>query len=674
MRAPTILVVLSLTAVIAPTSSGQNNFEELATDSEGDVVIAGQTTAPSPASDLIELRATENGTHLIFIVEMANFADQSTPVKDNALVHVHYEYHQAAYRLVLERRITIDSAEPSYSASLQLQNSVTREYDAVDVDIPIEADEASATMTTAVRYAAIEGASGFPAAAGQSLTGIYVQSTHDLEPGSGALASNEPTLPNDRMPDTGLVEYTLKQAVTEGASFTATLPTPVRFTNGGSSTYAFPIVVASGQPEPLELIFSTKGAPANWNIDFTNPIIELQPNGEAQNLLVVRAQFAHEHGGEETIQVRVETSDGTSAVDLEARIAFTDIPQPAGHHSRLWLHTTEDATTIPRPILEATGSSAASPFMNAMKEDERDTNQVVNIQSIEGGLGWVIPLDPGLSIGLDFEDDLPGEYELRFAPNLPAPVEDFSIEGHILVGPEGALVRVADLESQSVGTLSAEQTVIGAIRPTPEGDLVSFQPGSNMLLVVVAQFSGANAAAPVNPPDLLPGGELELPLLEYQDPVPLVPNANIVLAQPDIREANPGRLTSVPIELRNEANQYLVVTLGVLGADDQWMVSLDRDEIALPAKESRTVNAILKVPADASHGTILRFLMTAQDDVAGVTSVVPVTVLVNDREDIASATLDAPEEDSPGLGPIFLMLFMAVAAMATRTKPRNTAD
>jgi hypothetical protein len=649
------LSILVALLVIQPGLAQASTPETVAVDPSGDV--AGATPESSDAGDLTALYLQEFSGNWEFSIEVADLSG-TTPLTDNAFYFLYITYLNADYRIKVERIQPLNAGETDYFAMFQKWSGVQQEYVDQELEVLVEADSENSWMTFGIPFEVIEGSDGWPVAAGQKLTDIYVDSTN--EAGS---ASTPQGVYYDRMPDTGVVEWSITEANSQGASFFASMPASLRYTNGGVVTFAFEIIASNGGTETLELQYEATNIPDSWTVEFINPVLALEPQEAVTNVAIIKGTTGHDHGSAETFPISVRTLDGSEVVELEATIVFTETPQPAGHHPMLWLHSVEvEPGALPREALEASGSNYVAFFMNTLEEDDRDIGRSADSQNYGDFEGFRIQLDPDLGIGLDFDVSQPSHYNLGFQPNTPqAPLEGFSLSGAIVVGKDGTYTTIATLSEQAAMTLEGQVWVEGAITPTPAGDLVPFEDGNELYLELYVEFS--NQDSNPNWPEILPGGDILLPLVEYEDPLPLV-SSNLEIETPAELLANPGLPGTFPLTIKNIATEDIEATIQFLGVDETWGLTATPNSIQIGAGTSQQINVELDIPVDLTVDDVMEFFVVVRDVQGGDPAIQAISI---DLTLDANANVTGQQvQESPGPAMVPALALLALAVLAFR--------
>lgn len=470
----------------------------------------------------------------------------------------------------------------------------------------------------------------------------------------------------DHMPDTGTVSYEVAQGVPQTGHVRLGSPLPMRQSNGGAGTWVFGVTaVNSGDPDTFDL--AVADAPEDWEMRLPFDVLELE--GTQTFPVLVVTPFGHEHDDTQTFTVEAASRSDPSAVGRVALgIHYPQVPQPAGHHATLWLHSTDDPSGLDALVEPTSGwNPGLQAYMNALEADDNDAQIAVpaadsNLAVLEDALyQWDIPLSPSLQIGLDF---MPGQMgSLTFPIHTTSPLMGATLHGSLLHVGEGTTV-LADAPRVELGDLAADSDVIAelVLTPTPESDLVPFEDGAQMVLQVVLDQDTSAAEGPVRNPELMPGGVLHLPLAEYRDPVGgFLEIADGLRFDAGLSQSavNPGRTTVVPLELHNDG-EATEVHFDVVGLLAQWVEV--PEPVRLEAGEHASIDVAIAAPADAANGTVAELIVTARSpDRPFDTALAKVIVQVDDTRDIEDQARRDVHKNAPGLGPLMLLAAIFLA-------------
>lgn len=344
----------------------------------------------------------------------------------------------------------------------------------------------------------------------------------------------------DVMPDSGVgtVSYVVQGEGVAGLDTLIEVERPRRSSNGEETTFVFlPAVVNQGQEARTYTIEAT-GMPDDWDVHVPIEAFVLEPEERRELPVIAAIPFNHRHGQAQSFQVTVaDVEDASHSLSTELGVTFLAVPQPAGHHDTVYLHSTPSRSAFPRELAEG---DQVSVYMNTLKQDPASANlpsrpEMADEGSTGGFTGtvfrWCIPLRPHLLIGMDWDQNQEGtgSFTLR-APQ--APFQGELSGGFWIAGPDDGghrdggtctqgrpPIKVAEIGSMNLAIPSGQEIEIQVpIAPLPEGDFIPEQAGQDLFLEL--RFDTAQATFGANElPVLKPGGWFELPLHEYHEPL-----------------------------------------------------------------------------------------------------------------------------------------------------------
>jgi hypothetical protein len=294
---------------------------------------------------------------------------------------------------------------------------------------------------------------------------------------------------------------------------TAATNQAIRFSNGEATTYHWPIKITNLDLDNKVIRILAETGPG---VEVKMPVaVDVPGNGQVVFNVYASVPFRHEHGGQ--IRIPLELMDGQNVLSFPLTVQYLEIPQPSGHHPELWIHTD-------------VGNKA---WMNA--EAPVDESELIEPRASScgqaSGVGWFIPLEPQLLLGLD------GRLEETATASVP-----FQVRGALAEGAFYADLQLYNVKDQKLTLklpFEGEKSPIGF---TPSGtsftldfsmdlpesmDLLEPTVSANLMLRVGycptpptdTVFIVQNLAEIVLDLDtvMLPGGNLLLPLNEYRD-------------------------------------------------------------------------------------------------------------------------------------------------------------
>lgn len=534
------LAALLLTAL--PVASQLDaSAAPLAEDPAGDV--AGNsfgTPAPGLGGfedvDLTGLWLTETPTTFELRLRFAHMDGEPGP--DQPSTYTHFTFDGVEHRAWLGR--SADNEAWFGSIAARDGQGFFRTVGPLNARYDVAAAEVWATIDRDL----VQGPTGRSPGNGDVLTGVWAVSWASL---GHATSINDPTLPvkgylldvGDRVPDDAGLDVPIRYGgdVSSGG-ITLVASEPYRASNGAATTYVYDLEAANRGDVARSLVLEALHLPLGWNVTLPGSAVTLEPGATISFQVAVATTFAHDHGTSQAFHLRLaDPLDDSASAMAELGVHYLTVPQPAGHHDTLFLHShpwSETAAYVNPPLGGTTGLMS----MNTLEEDPEDAGiPVIGYSWLASGVehyGWSVCLDPGLAMGLDFDLSRLGQIALPVSSERP-------ILGAVL---SGRLLRVApgmvtsscfpstynDLEVTELATVEAtEPAQVGpagthtfetTITPLADADRVPYEDGAHLVLelTVVADGVGIGGTGGVA---IVPGGWLQLPLDEYADAVPM---------------------------------------------------------------------------------------------------------------------------------------------------------
>ncbi|HEX9816927.1 MAG TPA: hypothetical protein VGB18_08095 [Candidatus Thermoplasmatota archaeon] len=517
----------------------------------------------------------------------------------------------------------------------------------------------------------------------------------------------------DRAPDDGSAEdFRFRRGASErGGDLFLRADVPVRASNGESTTMVFNVQLGNeGDVDRVITLTAVEDNPG-WAVRLPERM-HVPADSSVRVPVILSMEFAHEHATTEFFRVRAQSiDDARQWAEIELGVSWLDVPQPAGHHDRLWIHSyARDGQVRGVPVDEALGLVAA--WMNAVPDDPdpRVTGEPVpgRTGSTEQGplatpvpteTWWRFRLDPGLQIGLDPDISRPGSFVTEILSTAPATSAEISVEvvycdptGTIpgeatdecgKSGEPGSLVRLLTGES-GPRTLAANGPTGFAVElvPNATADLIPHQVGSFLELrvtLVTNTPQGVDLGQPptpkLNPTESL----LTIPLHEYHDPVDQtflnVGTVSLEALDPYDKRVNAGRGSVFRFDVTNSGEAAHTMSLLAEGINSAWARVHEGSEITVPAHETKQVSLIVNAPDDAVAGERAELFLVAQsqeDPNVVALGRVRVTVIEMDVLDIpdeaASLSPATTDGSTPGFGTALLLLALVVPFLVRRRR------
>ncbi len=600
-------------------------------DSTGDTTSTIVGVAPAvgndpSALDLVSLAVAEDSDSVDFILEVANLDQENPTPYDGGNVHVEFAHGDTTYRVRFDRDTV--SGTPRYWASLWVFDSGRGGF-VNQASLDIGVDLGTSTMTVEVPRPWLVDGNGTAPTAGRSLERFRAFSVN-ADPfffGQGGFVQVR-----DNMPDSGFGDdpYAFVLGIKQSGDARLTSDNPSRASNGEAGTFVYGVRLHNLAPDEALFDLSTASVPNNWEITLPASTIRIPGNASREFPILATVPFAHQHGTFESFHLIAQSrADAGSTGRIELGIRYLEVPQPAGHHDQVYLHTREVAQN--QGGIRVSTAPATTAFMNTVEDHDRDQNVLVPpgqgqfFQPGQRFFQWNIYLEPGLEMGLDFDVEDAGELSATFSSELGFPASTLS--GQLIhetgqVDRDGDLVSVtetvlADLlpsTAQSIGT-STEFSVV--VQPTAEADLVPYSQHAALRLRLVLQTDGPHAGTMQVIPQLAEG-QMRLPLNEYRDSIEGVFNnlAGLSFRHDSAPErlVNPGETVLFNLTLRNDGAVDDVFSLRVNGTNQGWARILgDQSVFVATGAERRVVVAVSPDP-DAADGLEADLIVTAISD------------------------------------------------------------
>ena len=337
-----------------------------------------------------------------------------------------------------------------------------------------------------------------------------------------------------------------------------------------------------------ELDISIEDAPDRWKtaVPLASPDVR---NGTARIPVLVAVPFNHQHEGLESAILKVQS--GRSVARVPFGLFYPPIPQPAGHHSMLWLHSQQrDPTTLGGHYV----------FMNTLEDDPDDDGTPVASRGVAlrnppeiAVIGrWEIPLDPRLGVGLAFAE---GPATARIVLEAPMPATEVRVKMDLWLEGHGWIVQLP---------FTAPADVLGRrtfdLAGTTPAQSFGTAPAGSLTLRVEAW--GLHVPGPEGMGLMLvpAGGQLQLPLEEFRDPLNLQGLAK-PLDLANLVRVNPG-----------ETRQIVIRAPGAPFSSVGYLST--RDWVATAYDHSKDWIIAVRAPADAAHGDTIDVAVWGESD------------------------------------------------------------
>lgn len=554
----TLVLLAFLTALVPAPVNAQTEPAPLAEDASGDVKgtpIGGPTQPVSGFEDvdLTALFLTETPDTFDLRVRLAHMDGQPGP--DQPGVKTTFTFDGVDVQVSMYR--STDNA--AWFGSLSTRNGETDSFHYV-LDLAARYDVDAAEVWTSVPRDQVVGSSGRLPGHGDALSNVF---TTTYASAGHSTNFNQPPLPKgylldigDRLPDVDGLSLPVQFGGAAGSGgLSLTTKQPYRASNGAATTYVFDLEARNTGDADRVLTLEALGVPDGWNVTLPGTQVDLAHGATASFQVALATVFFHAHGSSRAFHLRLaDANDDQAWATVELGIHYLAVPQPAGHHDTLWLHThpwSETAAYVNPPL----GGTTGIVTMNTLQEDRDDAGvPVVGYSSMGSneGYGWAVCLDPGLAMGLDF--DLSRTGQLDFPVATERPMMGAVLSGRLLRVAGGLstescypseyadldVLELARVEATAPADIAPQggHTFQATVTPLADADRVPYQDGAQLVLELWVGGDGVGVGG-AGGLALQPGGSMTLPLQEYNDTVPVFQGA---------AEAGPGSVFSAPHE------------------------------------------------------------------------------------------------------------------------------
>lgn len=656
MKLPFALLAAALLAQLALPAAAQappaDDAVRLLEDKGGDVKLDAATTDQDPAgrwaaTDLRALDVRETSDEVTFILTVGSLAPSSeAPAAENVRYAIGFRHLDQAYRVAISR---FTFAGSSSFGSLEAYDAATGEYQQVGPFRSAVEDPVAGTLSFTVDRDALvdrQGDAPHPEVPLADWSAAAYGGTFGSPSGGGRglcfdRSSCTQVFPYayDAMPDAGNGTTSLVPRFGIAQSGHARLysQVPTRASNGEATTIVYQVHAVNRGPRNETFALAASGVPAGWEVRLPATRLTVPANGSVALPVLLSVPFTHEHGTYQKFLLELRSlADAGSVGRIQLGIRYVNPPQPAGHHSTLWLHALSPPPATGNAAVDGEMSGPPTLSMNALADDPLDSRADVPGRSCGTGLVpplvhycWQIPLRPHLELGLDFDLLRKGTISLPVRTALPLP--GATLEGslrYIAPGeefdffddPPVALAAIvphapADVPPNSEGTILSADIVA-----TSDGDYVAYQKGAQLyldleLVATGAQPFGGSFGGQASPA-IQPGGVLaDLPLNEYHDMVAQVFASNSTLQLrpdgPQDRTTNPGKTLLFNLTLQNDGEAG-TFNLELTGIHLPWArIVAPGEQVRLDSGESVAVRVAVQVPTSADKGDTADLVLAA---------------------------------------------------------------
>ncbi len=467
-----------------------------------------------------------------------------------------------------------------------------------------------------------------------------------------------PLMAHDRAPDSYFEDasYEMKTGATlSRGELLAGTSDPVRWTNGEATTFVYTIRLTNLGAQKIVSV-APVDVPGHWQVAFSDRYT-VPANTHINVTFHVAIPFAHSHGLFEEFGLQFTSVDAGHEATARMGVYWPLVPQPAGHHDHLWLHSVAQAATNPFQI----DANEVHGWFNAAKQDERDTATPIPPDFIalpdDGTMQahWRLLLEPSLRMGLDFLLEKVGEGTMTL--QFPIPVSDPTLTFELrhydrrFIVPRVTTLVVAEAThtGQASGTIPF---VFESLAPRDAADLIRYLPAADLELNLTLTgvipglgFENPSAIAPSLLPDQ---SEFTLPLLEYHDPLEATfftdASARITVGtQGQEREVNPGEQVVYNMTLHYNGVFATDFVIELTGHQD-WAVPLGDARFTMEPGTAREVAIAVQPPLNAPEGTFDTTIRLVSTTNAAVEAGMVVRTTVVHGADVPDETALATEK------------------------------
>lgn len=689
------LTVLAALAAVPPSASGQPSPGTPVTlqDGAGDVTFTFQGqpapvagTTLYPGADLVSLSMREDRGSIAVTLGVAKLPSSQDPGMDGTVYDVFFTHNGREFRL--EIRFVLPITVPQPSAQLAFRDAPSGEFDGLWATRDLLIDAAANTVTVDVPRELLADADGAAPYPGRALEGISVLSRSAFG-GSGVqiivpLADGYEV--SDAMPDDPAMAATLPIALGVQQTGTARLAsvTPFRASNGEATTFIYNVSVVNLAAENDSFELSATGVPAGFTLVLPVPFVFVEAGSAAEVPVLLTMPFGHQHGDLASFVLEAQSlSDPGSVGRIEMGVRFLAVPQPAGHHDTVYLHSGPGNQGF-GPLFQS-----EQGYMNTLEVDPNDLGvNLYNTGWSQSGAGewsawWTFPLSPSLEMGLDIDGGKVGHIKVPIGTTVPALQARMQASLEVFT-PDGGFGGFFFGDGEALATM--EETAPIDITGGPvlfEGDLlpmgdqrIPFEAGNDLMLTVQLTWVGPNGiGAADETPYVAPGGSAVLPLREWHDAVDAVLSTvggpAMAALGPQERLVNPGEAVVFPVSITNPLDEGLSLVFEVTGSNREW-VTLPSASLRAGPKETLTTSVVVRAPpsaVDQERADLV--LMAYSEDRPEARGLLRLVAQVDTDEDQADDTAVAEglaKKGTPAPGALPVLGLLALVALALRRR------
>ena len=683
MRLLSVVVLSALLCVPMATAAEDKPADRLKVleDARGDHVMSagGQPTPVSggDAADLLSLDVTELERSLVFRLSVAALAASETPYTQDAFYRIDFKARGAGYCIFSY----FDAASVQASASLAAEDSGSG-FCRGREEVAVTVDAAAGVLSFDIPRSMLPGSDGAPLMRDDAVSefAVFAETIGDALARGYTLGTARG---DDRMPDTGTGSTVMPVRLggSQNGTLRASIPDPVRVSNGEATTYLYVVKVTNKADHPDTVEVRAGTAPPQWTLTFPQQEVRLEEGAEAEVPILVTVPFNHEHGTYMATNVTFQSrSDPLSHATMELGVRYTKVPQPAGHHDTVYWH-----------------SGGGRPFINTLENDTIPEGEggaapqgwTCGFGGADSGRGRFVPLVPDLDLGLDVDMTRWGNATVIVQSEVPV-LGTLRVGGYFVAwyGDDQPSPCVQEAPPEAIAVLERSEplrldantpvTLTLPVKPLPYGDRLERKPDIHMgLIVAFYQEQGSFVTGIVPYPEVQDGTTFQLPLSEYHDKVDqyfsTLSGVDLYAVGGQQLKVNPGETVLFEVKAEMLGTQAADFRLEVSGLNTEWARVIGGTQVRLEPGNPSTITVAVEAPEGATAGTVADLTLHAvKADDANVRSLIRLLATVETAEDLPDEAPQAEEiakqaqKSTPALPVLLGLLVFALVAVRRR--------
>lgn len=657
----------------APVDLLQDAAGDVRTEVQGQ---AGPNHPLYPAVDLVGLSMLESAADLRFTIQVADLRPGNEETGFDGTTHeIYFTHNGREFQLAFYQ--SLPALQDFTYVVLSMRDRVQDEWSDVWADgFAVERSVQDNTLSVAIPRDQLVDREGSPPFLGRSLENIRVTAHSALSEGTinfGLTSQPMPSRVLDDMPESGTpgATFPIQFGVAQTGHARLWSDAPFRASNGEATTYVLLVQAENLADETDDFELVTVGVPSHVTVVLPVPYLTLDAGASFQVPVLVTVPFGHDHGSSTkfTLEMRSQ-SDATSVGRIEMGVRFLPVPQPAGHHNRLFLHAPAgqsgalffDFNSGRMNTLEVDATAGAGPYYGSGL-------------SFGGNFrhSWQYALTPALELGLDLDLTQTGAFSIPITSVLP--LQQASLQGDLwLYGSES--VHVGTLSATAPVDTPPQSTTLftGEFVPADEADAIPFMPGNNLYLNLRLSTNTPNLllGQADEGPGIVNGAWIDLPLLEWHDEVnealAAVDGPNLRSLGEQSRLVNPGEAVLFQAQVTNPLDEGRTIRLAASGPNAAWATF--PDSVRVPAGESANITIVIRAPVDAQHGDRSDLVLQAfTKDAPNARGLLRLVAQVDAEQDLPDEAAAAPAingKESPAAPAMLVVAALALLAVRRR--------